>query len=169
MASPEWTPAFSICSTIAPIRTLSPSQTPSHSTSLESVFDEVIRVRKNNPNIPVEDFPFTYLIVSDMQFNPVGGNVETNYEAIVRKLAEVGLPKPNIIWWHVTGRGKDFTNKADDEGVTMLSGFDGSTIQLILGGEMETIDKDTGEVRKLTPMEQMHKVLDQEILNLLKL
>jgi len=137
------------------------------STSVDSVFEEVVRVRKSNPNIPLEDFPSTYLIVSDMQFNPVGGNTKTNYEAIVKKLDAVGLPKPNIIWWNVTARGRDYTNKSTDDGVTLLSGFDGSTLQLILGGEMETVDEKTGETRKLTPMEQMIKVLDQEVLSLL--
>ena len=137
------------------------------STSVDSVFEEVVRVRKSNPNIPLEDFPSTYLIVSDMQFNPVGGNTKTNYEAIVKKLDAVGLPKPNIIWWQVSNAYQDFTNKSDDDGVTLLSGFDGSTLQLILGGEMETVDEKTGETRKLTPMEQMIKVLDQEVLSLL--
>jgi len=138
------------------------------STNVNSIIDEVIRVRKQNPNIPVEDFPTNYLIVSDMQFNPTG-TMETNYEKIVRRLAEVGLPKPNIIWWQVAGRTKDFPNKMNDEGVTLLSGFDGSTIQLILGGEMEKVDEITGQVRKLTPIEQMIKSLDQEVLNQLKL
>ncbi len=139
------------------------------STSVDSVFEEVVRVRKNNPNIPLEDFPSTYLIVSDMQFNPVGGNTKTNYEAIVKKLDAVGLPKPNIIWWQVSNAYQDFTNKSNDDGVTLLSGFDGSTLQLILGGEMETVDEKTGETRKLTPMEQLIKTLDQEVLNQLKM
>ena len=138
------------------------------STNFQSVIDEIVRVRKANPNIPVSDFPETLLVVSDMQFNPVGGNTETNYKAAMKKLAAVGLDNINIIWWWVTGRGRDYTNKSQDEGVTMLGGFDPSTIQLILGGEMETVDEVTGKVRKLTPMEQMVKVLDQEVLNQLK-
>lgn len=139
------------------------------STNVNSVFDEVIRVRNKNPEIPVEDYPTTYLIVSDMQFNPVGNNTETNYQAIVKKLEKVGLPKPNIIWWQVSNAYDDYTNKSSDEGVTMLSGFDGSTIELILGGDMETVDEKSGKMRKLTPMEQLIKSLDQELLNQLKI
>ena len=137
------------------------------STNFQSVIDEIIRVRKSNPDIPVEEFPETLLVVSDMQFN-AAGSTQTNYEVAMAKLAKAGLPKINIIWWHVTGRGKDFTNKSTDEGVSMMSGFDGSSIQLILGGEMETVDKVTGKTRKLNPVEQMEKVLDQEVLNQLK-
>jgi hypothetical protein len=137
------------------------------STNFQSVIDEIVRVRIKNPNIPISDFPETLIVVSDMQFNATG-SAQTNYERAMQQLASVGLPKINIIWWWVTGRGKDYTNKSTDKGVTMLGGFDGSTIQLILGGEMETVDAVTGETRKLTPMEQMIKVLDQEVLNQLK-
>ena len=44
IASPEWTPALSICSTIAPIATFSPSQTPSTSTSNASSMNFVITI-----------------------------------------------------------------------------------------------------------------------------
>lgn len=138
------------------------------STNFMSVIDEICRVRKSNPNIPLSDFPETLLVVSDMQFNSVGSE-KTNYEKAMEKLTNVGLPEIDIIWWNVTSRGRDYTNKSTDNGVTMLSGFDGSTIQLILGGDMEIVDEKTGETRKLTPMEQMIKVLDQEVLNQLKL
>jgi hypothetical protein len=134
--------------------------------------DEIVRVRKSNPLIPLNEYPKHILVVSDMQFNAYGE--ETNYEAMKRKLAEVGLVDMDFIWWNVIGGersriNRDYTNKSTDEGVTMLSGFDGSTIQLILGGDMETVDKVTGETRKLTPYEQMIKVLDQEVLNQLKM
>jgi len=137
------------------------------STNFQSVIDEIVRIRVTKPEVSIEDFPETLLVVSDMQFNPSGNN--TNYDVAMEKLAKVGLPNINIIWWNVTGRGRDYTNKSTDEGVTMMSGFDGSSIQLILGGEMETVDEVTGEVRQLTPMEQMVKVLDQDLLNQLKI
>lgn len=136
-------------------------------TNFQSVIDEIVRVRTNNPNIPVEDFPQTLLVVSDMQFNPVGGNTQTNYESAMKKLKSVGLPEITIVWWYVTGRSKDFPNKMDDKGVIMIGGFDGAIISNLLGGETEKIDEVTKEVRKLTPYENMLKALDQEILNLI--
>jgi len=141
-------------------------------TNFQSIVNEIVRVRKSNPLIPLNEYPKHILVVSDMAFNAYGE--ETNYEAMKRKLAEVGLVDMDFIWWNVIGgerasRNRDYTNKSKDEGVTMLSGFDGSTIQLILGGEMTTVDKVTGETRKLTPVEQMEKVLDQEVLNQLKM
>lgn len=139
------------------------------STNFQSVINEIVRVRRSNPNIPVEDFPTCLLVVSDMQFNPVGGNAKTNYEEAMAKLAAVGLLKMKIVWWWVTGRGKDFPSQMDDEGVTMIGGFDGSVVSLILGGESTTVDTETGKVRQLNAYENMLKALEQEILLQVKL
>lgn len=143
------------------------------STNFQSVIDEIVRVRKSNPSIPVEEYPKTLLVVSDMQFNPTNGNLETNYQSAMRKLKKVGLPDIKIIWWSVIGkptvRAKDFVNKASDTGVAMLSGFDGSVVSLILGGEQEVVDEKTGKKRQLTPYENMMKALNQEALNQIEL
>ena len=133
------------------------------STNFQSVIDAIVAVRKARPNVPVSDFPTTLLVVSDMQFNPVGGNTESNYKAAMKKLAKVGLPKMKIIWWFVTGRGKDFPSEISDEGVTMIGGFDGSIVRLLLGAE-PVIDKVTGKKRQMNAYENMVKALQQELL-----
>ena len=139
------------------------------STNFQSVIDAIVDVRRKNPKVPLSDFPETLLVVSDMQFNAVNGETaQTNYDAAMEKLAAVGLPKINIIWWWVTGRGKDFPSTLDDEGVTMIGGFDGSVVTLLLGGD-EVIDAETGEKRKPNAYESMLKVLDQEVLRQVKL
>ena len=135
-------------------------------TNFQSVIDEIVRVRRYNPNIPVEDYPQILLVVSDMQFDCVG-SVETNYEVVVRKLASVGLMPITLIWWQVNGRfTSDVPSTMSDADTILLSGYDSSIVTAILGSQ-EIIDKTTGEKRKLNPYEQMLKVLDQEILNLL--
>jgi hypothetical protein len=137
-------------------------------TNFQSVIDGIVRVRKHNPQIPVEDYPGVLLVVSDMQFNPTG-NDNTNYEEAMRKLAAVGLPKMTIIWWCVNAYGKDVPSKMDDAGTVLISGMDGSVVSLILEGESEkVVDKETGEQRKLNPLEMMKIALDQEILNFLE-
>jgi hypothetical protein len=134
-------------------------------TNFQSVIDEIVRVRRQNPNIPVEDFPQVLLVVSDMQFNPTG-TTETNYEAAMRKLRAVGLPDMTIIWWNVNGRfSGDFASTNMDPGTVLISGFDGAIVTSILGGTEEIIDEKTGEKRKPTPEEVMQMALDQEILN----
>lgn len=137
-------------------------------TNFQSVINEIVRIRKSNPTIPVEEYPTTILVVSDMQFDSAG-RTKTNYEAAQKKLTDVGLPRVNMIWWYVTDRNRgEVPNAATDEGVTIISGFDPSAVTLILGGEQEKVDETTGEVRKLTAEENMQKALDQEIIKQLK-
>eukprot|EP00005_Dracoamoeba_jomungandri_P005486 CAMPEP_0174260390 /NCGR_PEP_ID=MMETSP0439-20130205/9682_1 /TAXON_ID=0 /ORGANISM="Stereomyxa ramosa, Strain Chinc5" /LENGTH=535 /DNA_ID=CAMNT_0015344623 /DNA_START=31 /DNA_END=1638 /DNA_ORIENTATION=- len=145
-------------------KTIQSASTAWGSTNFESVIDLIVNLRQQKPDIPVEDFPETLLVVSDMQFNPVNGNAATNYQRAMERLAAVGLPKMRIIWWFVTSRGKDFPSTVEDEGVTMIGGFDGAIVSLILGGEKEIVDQKTGEKRLLNAYENMLKALDQELL-----
>lgn len=140
------------------------------STNFQSVVDEIVRVRKANPTIPISEFPETLLVVSDMQFDKAGKNTKTNYEVMMKKLSNVGLGNIKVIWWQVTGRSqKNIPSKSDDDGVTLISGFDPAIISLILGGEKEKVDEVTGKTRALTPYENMMKALDQEVLKQLKI
>jgi hypothetical protein len=101
------------------------------STNFQGVIDLLVKIRQKNPEIPVEEYPETLLVVSDMQFNPSGRyghwgqpeeagllakEAETNYEAARRKLNGVGLNDVRIIWWYVNGAGTDFPSKMDDKG-----------------------------------------------------
>jgi hypothetical protein len=136
------------------------------STNFQSVIDEIVRVRQQNPNIPVEDYPKVLLCISDMQWNGTG-TFETNYQMLMKKLASVGLPPITCIWWVVNGNGTtDFPSKLDDVNAYMISGFDPSIVTSILGAK-KIIDKTTGEEIKPNAYEIMIQVLDQEILNLL--
>lgn len=147
-------------------------------TNFQSVIDEIVRIRTTRPEIPTEDFPETILVVSDMQFDPSRdpaqrfyhrespidpARSQTNYETAMAKLAAVGLPNVRIIWWWVTGRSADFPSTIADEGVTMIGGFDGAVVSLLLGGE-QTIRDESGKVRQLNAHENMLKTLNQELL-----
>ena len=135
------------------------------STNFQSVIDEIVRVRRKNPDIPISDYPKTLLVVSDMQFNPAG-NEQTNYEVATQKLADVGLPPMRYIWWNVNGRynANEFASTMNDEGTVLISGFDPTIVDTLLGNDT-VVDQQTGEKRKLTPYEQMVKCLDQAVLN----
>ena len=138
-------------------------------TNFQSVIDEIVRVRTTRPEVPVADFPTTLVVVSDMQFNPAGGNAATNYEVAMAKLAAVGLPRIRIVWWWVTGRGADFPCTLDDEGVVMIGGFDGAVLGLLLGGPANYSSQDTtpqSEAPQATPLDAMRPALDQELLRM---
>lgn len=153
-------------------------------TNFQGAIDEILRVRRTNPNIPLEEYPKTLLVISDMQFNPTSGgyyyngrttkaDMTTNYEESKRKLLQE-FPKEFVdemkfIWWHVISSYKDFPSSIDDPGTYMFSGFDGAVVSLLLGGDATVVDEKTGETRQLSMEEMVQKALTQELLLQLKL
>ena len=143
------------------------SNTAWGSTNFQSVIREIVRIRTKHPEIALDDYPKTLLIVSDMQFNPVGGNAETNYERMKSELYKV-FPKEFVdemkfIWWQVTGRTNDTPATIDDGGCYFFSGFDGSIVSLLLGGEMA--EKEAITKKQPTMEEMINAALGQEILS----
>jgi hypothetical protein len=145
------------------------------STNFQSVIDEIVRIRKRNPEIPLSDYPETLLVVSDMQFNPTNDwrcspdsrSERTNYESAIAKLSKVFpqefVDKFKIVWWQVNGsRTTDFPSNMDCGGTYVFSGFDGSVISFLLGGE-------TAKEGKTPDMQDViDTALGQEVLQLIK-
>lgn len=151
------------------------------STNFQSVIEEIVRIRKNNPSIPLSDYPTTLLVVSDMQFNPTGyywerGSVEeelSNIEAAKTKLRSV-FPQEFVdefkfIWWNVTdSRGtNDMPSTLADSSSYFFSGFDGATVSFLLGGDAEIVDE-TGKKRIPTAEEVVAIALNQEIFQMVR-
>lgn len=149
------------------------------STNFQSIISEIVNIRRNHPEIPLEDYCQTLLVVSDMQFNPTGSyymedditpeEETSNYEEAKRKLSSV-FPQEfvdnfKIIWWNVGGpRIGDFPSTLENGGTYYFSGFDGSIISFLLGGA----DKENGKNTPPTMEEIVQKVLTQDILTLLR-
>lgn len=155
------------------------------STNFQGVIDLLCKIRKENPDIPVSEYPETLLVISDMQFNPAnsGGfysygavepnqtQVETNYEAARRKLNAVGLKDVRIIWWYVNGAGGDFPSKMDDKGVYMIGGFDPVNLKALMGLDAtkpEAKDFNAQEKKEETPLDGMLNFLNQPIFGLIQ-
>ena len=152
-------------------RQLASSSVAWGSTNFQSIVDEIIRIRQRYGNsVPLSDYPDTILVISDMQFNPTGTR-ETNHEAQMRKLRQVFPSKWvdnfRVIWWDVTGRRPDNHPTHIDEGGTyVFSGFDGSIVTLLLGGDFV---EEGGEKRQKTLEESINDALSQEILQQVQL
>lgn len=147
-------------------------------TNFQSLIDLIVDTRRKNPNIPIEDFPQTLLVVSDMQFNPVGGwgghssaQEKTNYETAMAKLRKV-FPEEfvenfKIVWWHCTNRRtSDFPSTMEDGGTYMFSGFDGAVVSFLLGGEMAV--KADGKKSAPTMEDIINAAFSQEVLALVR-
>ena len=150
-------------------------------TNFQSAIDEIIKIRKQHPEIPLEQYPTTILVVSDMQFNPTNhswyGSTRTeptNYEYSVKSLKTVFpsefVDNMKFVWWDCASRygNTDYEGNAFEGGCTFFSGFDGSIISMLLG-EDKVIDEKTRKARNLTAEEIVGKALSQEILNYIKL
>ena len=148
-------------------------------TCFQSLINLIVNTRKNHPEIPLEDFPQTLIVVSDMQFNPSGsygsyGRERTNNEEMMRKLREV-FPEEWVknfkaIWWYCasrSGASHDVPATMDMGGQYIFSGFDGAIVSLLLSGDGE-IDKKTGEVKQLSMEEAVEMALSQEVLALVQ-
>jgi len=126
------------------------------STNFQSTIDLLVNMRKLMPNIPVEEYPSSFLIISDMQLDPSNGrpdfnsyryadkprNLEaekTNWQAAKEKLDSVGLGHVKVIWWRVVAPGggtcsvTEFPVTVDDSGTIIVSGFNPSIINSMLG------------------------------------
>jgi hypothetical protein len=128
--------------------------------------------------MPLEDFPQTLLVVSDMEFNPCQRDYwgapkyrdeRTNYEEAMAKLRTV-FPKEfvenfKIVWWYCTNRQtKDFPSTMEDAGTYMFSGFDGAVISFLLGGDT-AVKTD----KAMPTMEDIIKAaFEQEVLALIR-
>ena len=148
-------------------------------TNFQSAVDVIIQFRKEHPEVPLEEYATTVLVVSDMEFNAVQFNwqtrrqTETNFEYSKNALKEVFpsefVDNMKFIWWDVASRygNNHYEGDALTSGCTFFSGYDGSIINLLLG-ESTVIDERTGESRQLTAEEIVDKALNQEILSYIK-
>ena len=152
-------------------------------TNFQSIVDEIIKIRQANPNIPLEEYPTTILVVSDMQFNPTqyrwqyeldsrADREELNYEYSKNALKTVFpsdfVDNMKFIWWDCASKHTDYEGKATDTNCMFVSGFDGSIMNMLLN-EDSIVDETTHEVRKLTAEEMVAKALSQEILTYVNL
>lgn len=146
------------------------SNTAWGSTNFMSIINEIIRIRKSRPNIPLTDYPTTLLVVSDLQFDSCGS--QTNYERM-KEILYSAFPKEFVdnmkfVWWQVNGRNtKDVPATLDDGGCYFFSGFDGAVISLLLSGET-VVNPETGERKTPTMQELIEIAMNQEVLQLLK-
>ena len=146
-------------------------------TNFQSIIDEIVKIRVQNPQIPLEDYPKTILVVSDMQFNPISRNwgwtsipiteKATNAEYSRNKLKEVFpsefVDSMKFVWWDCAGRGTNTYEGESDNGQDFFfSGFDGSILTFLIGAEEK---ENTTQSTKLTAEDVALNALNQEILS----
>ena len=141
-------------------------------TSFQSLINLIVDTRKYHPEIPLEDFPQTLIVVSDMQFNFCGkySNHDVMMNMLRQYFPDEWVDKFRCIWWYCasrSGASHDVPATMDMGGQYIFSGFDGAIVSLLLSGDGE-IDKKTGEVKQLSMEEAVEMALTQEVLMLVQ-
>jgi len=143
------------------------------STNFQSVIDLIVRTRQQNLDVPVEDYPNAYLVISDMAFNESGyGYQTTNHQTAVSKLTNAGLPEPIFIWYNVSPYdNKVFQNHKDDSGVIQMAGFDPAAVDRLMSADFQLKfeEKHGKSIKDITPYEACIETLSQDYLKLLTL
>lgn len=139
------------------------------STNFQSVIDLFIKLKKKG--VSEAEFPTGILCISDGEFNSSQLS-ETNVESARKKLASSGFSQEycnnfQIILWNIpNGYYRDSSTKfetfGETENVFYLSGYDGSIISFLLGGN----GSKTGTPK--TDVELFEAAMSQEILDLVE-
>lgn len=147
-------------------------------TNVLSIVNMLKETRIKHPEIPLEDYTQTILVVSDMQFNPTNsysyrsGREQTTYEAM-QAILRTAFPDEwvdglKIVWWYCASRdgsSHDVPATMDMPGMYVVSGFDGAIISLILKTK---VDEKTGKTVSMTMEESVQEALSQEVLLLVQ-
>lgn len=103
------------------------------STNLEATFLLILN-RANKCKLTQEDMPKRLFIISDMQFDYIGGGV-TNWERINQLYKASGYVRPQIVFWNVNGSSTDFPVTVGEQGTSIISGFSPVILGALLNGE----------------------------------
>lgn len=117
------------------------------STNVEAVFDEMLRIAKQN-HCSQDEIPASVIIVSDMEFNSCvrGGSRsrdrwgycdqvanETLFETIEKRWNAAGYKMPNLVFWNVQARQDNIPMRVSGH-VSYVSGFSPVIFEQVLKG-----------------------------------
>jgi len=156
------------------------------STNFEGAMNLIIDIVEKN-KLSEDEIPQSLLVVSDMQFNKAVGlrsrrrgsgwgtaydNIKEMFKALGLRMYGREVSPPQIIFWNVRENTVGYPAGADEEGVTLLSGYSPSLLKFIFSGELEEeveVVDEKGQVKKvkvrLSPKETLEKILKEEGLN----
>ena len=116
-------------------------------TDFEAVFNLILE-RAQAASIPPEDMIKKVLVLSDMQFDQSATDMDwtTTHERIQAKFQKAGYPLPAFIYWNLRHTRGAIPATASQPGITMLSGFSGKLMQLLLDNSQDMGAKCSEEI-----------------------
>lgn len=107
-------------------------------TNIEAVFnlilDTATRTRADQADIPRKIF-----IISDMQFDAVGGGTSPSvFRKMKQRFADHGYELPTVVFWNVNGVNNNQPVTMDDQGTLLVSGLSPSLFSQVLGSDIQS-------------------------------
>lgn len=104
------------------------------STNVEAAFKLVLdHARKNN--VPQEDMPSMFLIMSDMEFNTCTRNPSKRaFEDLQEQYEAAGYRMPKVVFWNLNARLGNVPVSHTEQGTALVSGFSPAIMTSLLGG-----------------------------------
>ena len=118
-------------------------------TNLNFVFNLILNQALKHKVLP-EDMPSKILIMSDMEFDQATRQSDSAIQMIRRQYEESGYTLPEIIFWNIQSRGKNFPVRHDESGTALISGLSPSIVKSVLGG------------KEMTPVSIMNETINSE-------
>ena len=118
-------------------------------TNLNLVFNLILNQALKHKVLP-EDMPSKILIMSDMEFDQATRQSDSAIQMIRRQYEESGYSLPQIIFWNIQSRGKNFPVRHDESGTALISGLSPSIVKSVLGG------------KEMTPVSIMNETINSE-------
>jgi len=112
-------------------------------------------------NVESTDMPSKLLILSDMQFDQAccaGDEFLTGYEFIESKYKLYGYTMPHIIFWNLRGNTNGYSNKSEQKGTTMVSGFGASSFKAFMSGKFNIDNTPWDTLKDLLETERLRKL-----------
>ncbi len=114
-------------------------------TNLDAAMDLILSTAVAN-NVSQADMPQYLLIMSDMEFNgcamydyKTGRNTPNSVaERTAAKFKAAGYELPQIVWWNIQSRNGTTPVRADESGMTLVSGCSPAITKTILTGKRVT-------------------------------
>lgn len=118
-------------------------------TNLNLVFNLILNQALKHKVLP-EDMPSKILIMSDMEFDQATRQSDSAIQMIRRQYEESGYTLPEIIFWNIQSRGKNFPVRHDESGTALISGLSPSIVKSVLGG------------KEMTPVSILNETINSE-------
>ena len=117
-----------------------------YNTNIEAVFETIIKQARRF-NVHENEMPEILFILSDMEFDSVGGM--TAFENAKQRYKDAGYKMPAVVFWNIDSKQTQTPVEFDERGVMLVSGYSTEIMKAALNLEVTN------------PLDMMLKVLDK--------